>query len=64
MSDFGFRWVSNSWLRALCVFDLFNFSSRSGLLRDDVVLPLLSVRRCLRVPSGKICLTSLPTASN
>lgn len=58
------RCVSKSWLLALWVFDRLNFSSRNGLLRDEVVLPVLSALRCLRRPSGKICLTSLLIASN
>lgn len=59
------RWVSRSWLLAFWVFDRLNLSSLSGLLREEVVLPLLSVRRCfLLSPSGNICFTSFPIASN
>ena len=56
------RWVSKSWLLALWVLDWVNFSSRNGLLLDEAVLPLLSLRRCLRSPWGKICFTSRPIA--
>lgn len=58
------RWVSKSWLLALWVLDWVNLSSRNGLLLDEAVLPLLSLRRCLRSPWGKICFTSRPTASS
>ena len=59
------RCVSRSWLLALWVFDRSILSSRNGLLREELVLPLLSVRRCLRwIPWGKICFTSVPIASN
>lgn len=58
------RWVSKSWLLALWVLDRLNLSSRNGLLLDEVVLPLLSLRRCLRSPWGKICFTSHSIASS
>lgn len=59
------RWVSKSWLLAFWVVDRLNLSSRNGLLREEVVLPLLSVRRCLRwSPCGRICFTSSAIALN
>lgn len=59
------RWVSRSWLLALWVFERLNLSSLNGLLREEVVLPVLSVRWCLRwSPWGKICFTSIAIASN
>lgn len=59
------RWLSRSWLLARCVFDRLNLSSRRGLLREELVLPVLSECRCFRIiPRGKICLTSVLMPSN